>query len=156
MKIKVEQLEPLAKFMHEQGLEELEIAEGKYQVRLVKEGAGVAVGGGGNNLPTHVVSHVAPAVQASSEHKPEAAEQIAGEKITSPMVGTFYASSSPDQPSFVKVGQKVSVGDTLCLIEAMKMFNEIKAEKAGTIKAILAHDGEPIEFNQPLFVIDHG
>jgi acetyl-CoA carboxylase biotin carboxyl carrier protein len=86
-------------------------------------------------------------VQSEEETIPE------GEMLRSPMVGTFYASPSPEADSFVSMGQKVSEGETLCIIEAMKMFNQIEAESSGTVVAILAESGQPVEFDQPLFVI---
>ena len=81
-------------------------------------------------------------------------QELEGDKICSPMVGTYYAASSPDAKPFVKVGDQVGAGDTLCLVEAMKMFNKVKAEKAGVIKACLVESGEAVEFNQPLFIVE--
>ncbi|NIP72400.1 MAG: acetyl-CoA carboxylase biotin carboxyl carrier protein, partial [Gammaproteobacteria bacterium] len=78
----------------------------------------------------------------------------AGHKVLSPMVGTFYRAPSPGNPPFVEVGQRVNVGDTLCIIEAMKMFNQIEADKAGTVAAILVENGQPVEYGQPLFIIE--
>ncbi|MGB0991278.1 MAG: acetyl-CoA carboxylase biotin carboxyl carrier protein [Akkermansiaceae bacterium] len=93
----------------------------------------------------------APASAPSAEAAAPAAP--AGDEITAPMVGTFYASPNPESPAFVKVGDTISVGQTLCIIEAMKVMNEIKAEQSGTITAIVANDGEPVQFGDPLFRI---
>lgn len=94
----------------------------------------------------------APAAAAPAAGPGEpAAPAVEGNEITAPMVGTFYASPSPDSPSFVKVGDTISVGQTLCIIEAMKVMNEIKAEVAGTVTEIVAQDGEPVQFGDPLF-----
>ena len=109
---------------------------------------------------TSVVEHVVPApvmTAAPLSTPPISAEETAmprGHQVCSPMVGTFYASSSPDSPPFITVGQSVSVGDTLCIIEAMKMFNEIEADRAGIVKAILVSNGEPVEYDAPLVIIE--
>jgi len=95
----------------------------------------------------------APAPAASSATVAAAPEEPAGHTVRSPMVGTFYASPAPDASVFVAVGTAVKVGDVLCIVEAMKMMNQIEADKAGTIGAILVEDGEPIEYDQPLFTI---
>jgi len=97
---------------------------------------------------------VTAAAPAPTEAAPSAPAEISGHTTTSPMVGTFYASPSPDADAFVKVGDQVSVGDTLCIIEAMKIMNPIEADVAGTIKQILVNNAEPVEFGQPLFIIE--
>jgi acetyl-CoA carboxylase biotin carboxyl carrier protein len=97
----------------------------------------------------------APAAVAAAAPAPAAEAGVpSGHVVTSPMVGTFYRSSAPGNKSFVEVGQRVNTGDTLCIIEAMKMFNQIEADKAGAIKAILVENGQPVEYGQPLFVIE--
>jgi acetyl-CoA carboxylase biotin carboxyl carrier protein len=98
----------------------------------------------------------APALATAAPAAAPAAETSipSGHVVTSPMVGTFYRSSAPGNKSFVEVGQRVNTGDTLCIIEAMKMFNQIEADKAGSIKAILVENGQPVEYGQPLFVIE--
>lgn len=93
---------------------------------------------------------VAPAAEAA----PAAAAEISGHIVRSPMVGTFYRTPSPDAKAFIEVGQKVNVGDTLCIVEAMKMMNQIEADKSGTVKAILVESGQPVEFDEPLVVIE--
>jgi acetyl-CoA carboxylase biotin carboxyl carrier protein len=95
---------------------------------------------------------VQPAPIAAPAAEPEASATL-GHVIASPMVGTFYAAASPGSPQFVTVGQNVKVGDVICIVEAMKMMNQIEADKAGTIEAILAEDGQPVEFDQPLVTI---
>lgn len=94
------------------------------------------------------VAAPAPAAAAPAEAQPS------GTQVRAPIVGTFYAAPNPDSPAFIKVGQKVSVGDTLCIIEAMKLMNEIECEVSGTVTAVLVENGTPVEFDQPLFVID--
>lgn len=93
---------------------------------------------------------VAPAAEAA----PAAAAEISGHIVRSPSVGTFYRTPSPDAKAFIEVGQKVNVGDTLCIVEAMKMMNQIEADKSGTVKAILVESGQPVEFDEPLVVIE--
>jgi acetyl-CoA carboxylase biotin carboxyl carrier protein len=103
-----------------------------------------------------VVSAPAATAEAPQQTNPDESgeDHPEGHVVTSPMVGTFYSSPSPDSKNFVEVGSKVKVGDTLCIIEAMKIFNEIEADKAGSIVAILKEAGEPTEFGEPLFIID--
>ncbi|CCJ72848.1 Biotin carboxyl carrier protein of acetyl-CoA carboxylase [Cronobacter condimenti 1330] len=99
-------------------------------------------------LSNAVAPAAAPAMEAP------AAAEVSGHIVRSPMVGTFYRTPSPDAKAFVEVGQKVNVGDTLCIVEAMKMMNQIEADKAGTVKAILVESGQPVEFDEPLVVIE--
>ena len=94
-----------------------------------------------------------PAAQPSQDDSGNSSEQADGDTVTSPIVGTFYEAPSPDSDPFVKVGDKVSKGDTLCIVEAMKIMNEIEAEFGGTVKQILVNDAQPVEFEQPLFII---
>lgn len=140
--------------LEETGISEFEIKEGDVTLRLCRHST--------NNAAVQYVSApqpVAHQVQApvaalASEPKPVSAPVIAGHKIRSPMVGTMYTSPSPETPPFVSIGQSVKVGDTLCIVEAMKMFNEIEADKAGKVVDILVNNGEPVEYDQPLFVIE--
>ena len=97
---------------------------------------------------------IAPVAVAPGGAAPEAAEAISGHQVKSPMVGTFYESASPTSGPFVTPGQKVSVGDTLCIIEAMKMMNQIEADKSGTVRSILVENGSPVEFDQVMFIIE--
>ncbi|MGN6225854.1 MAG: acetyl-CoA carboxylase biotin carboxyl carrier protein [Dyella sp.] len=147
-------IKKLIDLLEESNLAELEIKEGEEVVRLsrVPKG-GVAVAA----APAPVA--VAPAPVAAAPAAAPAAEATAadalpeGHVVKAPMVGTFYASSTPGAAAFVKVGQQVKAGETLGIIEAMKMFNQIEADVAGTVKAILVENGQPVEFDQPMFVI---
>ncbi len=151
-------IKKLIDILEESNLAELEIHEGEESVRLSRLPTG-SFSTQAQPPVTHV--HVEPqraAVPAiGSDSAPSAtAEGRAlppGHVVRSPMVGTYYGSANPESPPFVKVGQQVKVGDTLCIIEAMKMFNQIEADAAGTIVAIIASNGEPVEFDEPLFVI---
>ena len=145
-------LKKLIDLVQESGIAELEVTEGEEKVRIAKHPTGQM-----SHAPQHYISHApahAPApVAAVVEAAAPAAPKIDGDIQKSPMVGTFYRSSAPGAKSFVEVGQAVTAGETLCLIEAMKLMNEIEAEHSGTIKAILVENGQPVEFGQPLFVI---
>lgn len=137
----------LIELLESSGIAEIEIREGEESVRISRSVAS----------PGPVVQTVAPAPVAAppavASAAPPAAPKPDGHVVTSPMVGTFYASSSPDAAPFVKVGQSVKVGDTLCIIEAMKIMNPIEADRAGTVLSIMAENGQPVEFEQPLFII---
>ncbi|MEX5745043.1 acetyl-CoA carboxylase biotin carboxyl carrier protein [Massilia sp. X63] len=149
-------LKTLIDLVAESDIAELEVTEGESKVRIVKSSAipqnQMMV------MPQQAVQHyAAPAQQAvaapaAAPAAPAAAEQT-GHVVKSPMVGTFYRSSAPGAPAFVEVGQSIKQGDTLCIIEAMKLLNEIDADVAGTITKILVENGQPVEFGQPLFVI---
>jgi acetyl-CoA carboxylase biotin carboxyl carrier protein len=104
--------------------------------------------------PMHAAPHAAPAAPAAAPAATPAVALPAGHAVTSPMVGTFYRAASPEAKSFVDVGSQVNVGDTLCIIEAMKMMNEIESDKAGVIKAILKENGQPVEYGETLFIIE--
>ncbi len=146
-------IKKLIDILEESNLAELEIKEGEESVRLSRVPKNTA----GPVAPVTHVQVPAPAIApAPATPAPAAAggkELPAGHVLRSPMVGTFYASSSPEAAPYVKVGQTVKVGDTLGIIEAMKMFNQIEADAAGTIVAVLATSGQPVEFDEPLFVI---
>jgi len=147
-------IKKLIDLLEESNLTEIEIREGEEVVRLSRAATGTAVA-----APQVVMSAPAPAATApvATPAAPEAPSANAlpeGRVVRSPMVGTFYAASSPDAPPFVSVGQSVKVGETLAIIEAMKMFNPIESEFAGTVAAILVSNGQPVEFDQPLFVIN--
>ena len=140
-----------------------EIVEGEESVRLSRAGTVAPPASHIVQLPPHVQT-AAPAASPASEARAAAAaapaaapaaeaEMPEGEVVRSPMVGTFYGSPSPEAEPFVTLGQRISEGETLCIIEAMKMFNQIEAELSGTVVAILAESGQPVEFDQPLFVI---
>ena len=146
-------LKKLIDLVQESGIEELEITEGEEKVRI----------NSGNRSPhmTGVVSPVAPVPHApvsvppvESSPSPDQANPVdEGFVMKSPMVGTFYRASNPESAPFVELGQSVNEGDTVCIVEAMKLLNEIECESSGVIKKILVENGQPIEFGQPLFVI---
>jgi acetyl-CoA carboxylase biotin carboxyl carrier protein len=151
-------IKKLIDILEDSNLAELEIKEGEESVRLSRMPKGIAV----TQAAVAPVVHAAAEPARASAAPAPAAEPAAtahgrdlppGHVLRSPMVGTFYASPNPDAPAFVKVGQTVKVGDTLGIIEAMKMFNQIEADVAGTIVAVLASNGQPVEFDEPLFVI---
>jgi acetyl-CoA carboxylase biotin carboxyl carrier protein len=147
-------LKTLIDLVAESGIAELEVTEGEDRVRIAKfSPAPVAP-----SSPTTVVTGQFPAVPGSPAGvpavAPAAAPEPTGHVVKSPMVGTFYRSPSPGASSFVELGQAVKPGDTLCIIEAMKLLNEIEAEVGGTVKQILVDNGQPVEYGQPLFIID--
>jgi len=145
-------IKKLIDLLEESNLAELEIKEGEEAVRLSRVPTGsVAVA-----PPTPVTlaePPAAPAPAAPVAEAPATSSLPAGHVVKAPMVGTFYASATPGAAAFVKVGQQVKAGDTLGIIEAMKMFNQIEAEVAGTVQAMLVENGQPVEFDQPMFVI---
>jgi acetyl-CoA carboxylase biotin carboxyl carrier protein len=147
-------LKTLIDLVSESGISELEVNEGEDRVRIVNSGSPVAAGQVvyANPAPVQAIAAapVAAAPQAPSAEAPAAEE---GFVARSPMVGTFYRAPNPESPNFVNVGDTVKVGQTLCIIEAMKLLNEIESEKAGVIKEILCENGQGVEFDQPLFVI---
>ncbi|HEY0665852.1 MAG TPA: acetyl-CoA carboxylase biotin carboxyl carrier protein [Gallionella sp.] len=145
-------LKTLIELVEDSGIAELEISEGEERVRITRTVAAAQQVYAPAPQPVAapvVVATAAPAA-AAEPAKPAVAE---GHVVKSPMVGTFYRSASPGSKPFVDVGQQVNSGDTLCIIEAMKLLNEIDADQAGVIKAILVENGQPVEFGQPLFVI---
>lgn len=149
-------IKKLIDLLEESNLAELEIKEGEEVVRLSrvpKGGVTVAAAPIVQAAPAVAAPAPAAAPAAAAEAAPADAGLPAGHVVKAPMVGTFYASASPGAPAFVKVGQQVKAGETLGIIEAMKMFNQIEADVAGTVKAILLDNGQPVEFDQPMFVI---
>jgi acetyl-CoA carboxylase biotin carboxyl carrier protein len=143
-------LKKLIDLVEESGIAELEITEGEERVRIAR----VLAGGQPvyMNAPMQAPAPVAAAAPAAAAVEAVPAEPE-GHVVRSPMVGTFYRSPSPGAKSFTEVGQSVSVGDTLCIIEAMKLLNEIEADQGGVIKAILVENGQPVEYGEPLFII---
>lgn len=132
-------------------LTEIEIKEGEESVRLSRASSGTVIQ---QSQPVVAAAVPAPAPAATTAAQGSTTPELpAGTTVHSPMVGTFYSSPNPDSPAFVSVGQTVKPGDTLAIIEAMKMFNPIESEIAGTITAVLAVNGQPVEFDEPLFVI---
>jgi len=156
----IRKIKKLIELLEESNLTEIEIVEGEESVRLSRGAPAVMP------MPAHLpvapapVAAAAPAAAAAAPAgiqavvEPDESESVPdGQLVRAPMVGTFYASSSPEAEPFVSMGHKVAVGDTLCIIEAMKMFNQIESDYSGTVVAILAENGQPVEFDQPLFVI---
>lgn len=152
----IRKVKKLIELLEESNCTELEIVEGEESVRISRAGSiatpmahmpMTAMAPAASPAPAPVAA--APAAAPVAEDKPK----IKGHEVTSPMVGTVYLTPSPDAKNFVAVGQTVKAGETLCLVEAMKMFNPIEADTAGVIAAILVENGEPVEFGQPLFVI---
>jgi len=147
----IRKVKKLIELLEESGIAEIEIHEGEESVRISRNAVAAAV------APAPVAAApiaAAPVAAAPVAEAPPAEEVIEGHVLTSPMVGSFYRAPSPGAASFVDIGSKVNVGDTLCIIEAMKLLNQIEADKAGTIKAILVENGQPVEYNQPLFIIE--
>ncbi len=144
-------LKKLIDLVQESGISELEVTEGEEKVRIAKQFAAAPVA-------HHVIAAPAPvaAAPAAAAPAPTAASEPAlpaGHIVKSPMVGTFYRASSPDAKAFAEVGDSVKEGQTLCIVEAMKLLNEIESDATGVIKAILVENGQPVEFGEPLFVI---
>ena len=143
-------LKTLIELVEGSGIAELEISEGEERVRITRTVAAAQQIYAAAPQPAAAPAAPPPAAPAAEPAKPAAPE---GHVVKSPMVGTFYRSASPGSKPFVDVGQNVNSGDTLCIIEAMKLLNEIDADQTGVIKAILEENGQPVEFGQPLFVI---
>ena len=148
-------LKTLIDLVSESNISELEITEADGKVRIVKADTRPLAAVAAPPMALHAAAPVAagPAPAATATAAPAAPVET-GHIIKSPMVGTFYRSPSPGAPSFVEVGQAVAKGQTLCIIEAMKLLNEIESDAAGTVKAILVENGQPVEYGQPLFVIE--
>ncbi|MEQ6277811.1 acetyl-CoA carboxylase biotin carboxyl carrier protein [Kluyvera cryocrescens] len=151
----IRKIKKLIELVEESGINELEISEGEESVRISRSAPNTG-------YPVMQQAYAAPVMQPQAPvaaAAPAAAEapakaEISGHIVRSPMVGTFYRTPGPDAKAFVEVGQKVNVGDTLCIVEAMKMMNQIEADKSGTVKAILVESGQPVEFDEPLVVIE--
>jgi len=149
----IRKIKKLIELLEESNLTEIEIVEGEESVRLIRGGPMAAMPA---TIPVAAMAPVieqAPAAALVDSQQDDEDQIPDGELVLAPMVGTFYGASSPEAQPFVTMGQTVGVGDTLCIIEAMKMFNQIEADVAGTIVAILAENGQPVEYDQPLFVI---
>jgi acetyl-CoA carboxylase biotin carboxyl carrier protein len=147
-------LKTLIELVESSGIAELEISEGEERVRITRSLPPAASA----PAPTPAITAGASAATLAAEHPPAAggpapAAEPEGHAVKSPMVGTFYRAASPGTKAFVEVGDEVKVGDPLCIIEAMKLMNEIEADRAGVVKAILVENGQPVEYGQPLVVI---
>lgn len=152
MVMDLRKVKKLIELLEDSELAEIEIKEGDDAVRITRsmpEAAATTVVAAPSAIPAQ-----APAAAASAAAEPVAAQQSSGQVVKSPMVGTYYGSPSPEAPSFVEVGKNVNRGDTLCIIEAMKMFNQIESDVSGTVREILVESGKPVEFGEPLFIIE--
>ena len=152
----IRKVKKLIELLEESDVAEIEIHEGEESVRISRNSSAVpaiAMPAAMPQAPAPAPAPAAPAAAAPAAAE-KAEEDISGHAVRSPMVGTFYRSPSPGSKAFVEVGQQVAAGDTLCIIEAMKILNQIESDKAGTVKQILVENGEPVEYNEPLFIID--
>ncbi|MBM0491196.1 acetyl-CoA carboxylase biotin carboxyl carrier protein [Aeromonas jandaei] len=150
----IRKIKKLIELVEESGIAELEISEGEESVRISRNFAGQVTAAPQMIMPQAAAPVAAPVAAAPAAAAPAADATPSGHLMRSPMVGSFYRSSSPDAKPFVEVGQQVNVGDTLCIVEAMKMMNQIESDKAGVIKAILVENGQAVEFDEPLFIIE--
>jgi acetyl-CoA carboxylase biotin carboxyl carrier protein len=148
----IRKVKKLIELLEESGIAEIEIKEGEESVRISRTSP---------NAPMMPMQYAAPAAPMQAAPALAAAESVntepaivSGHQVTSPMVGTFYEASSPGATPFAEVGKQVKEGDVLCIIEAMKMLNQIESDKSGTVKAVLVENGQPVEFGQPLFVVE--
>ena len=151
----IRKIKKLIELLEESGISELEITEGEESVRISRNGPAQHYAPMQHYAPAP--QHAAPAPAAAPAAAAPAADTpkaISGHVVKSPMVGSFYRAASPTAKAFVEVGQSVKVGDTLCIVEAMKMMNQIQSDKAGVVKEILVENGDAVEFDQPLFVIE--
>ena len=148
----IRKVKKLIELLEESGISELEISEGEESVRISRHPRMAMQAPMAMASPMLQAAPIAPAMPATSagEHKPRNDEHT----VTSPMVGTYYSAASPGAKSFVEIGTEIKLGQILCIIEAMKMMNQIESDKAGRVTAILAKNGEPVEFGQPLFIIE--
>ena len=151
----IRKVKKLIELLEQSNVAEIEIHEGEESVRISRHGSGAVL------MPQAmpmVAAAAAPAAVAPAAEAPgpedDLLDGLAGEVVRSPMVGTFYRAPSPGSAPFVEEGQKVKAGDTLCIIEAMKILNQIECEHGGTLRRILVENGQPVEYNQPLFVIE--
>jgi acetyl-CoA carboxylase biotin carboxyl carrier protein len=145
-------LKTLIELVETSGISELEVTEGEEKVRIVKSGSTPA--GTMMMMQPQVAPMAAPAAAPATAFAPATTAEATGFTVKSPMVGTFYRSSAPTSAAYVEIGSRVAEGDTICIIEAMKLMNEIPADKAGTITQIMVENGQPVEYGQPLFIIE--
>ena len=154
----IRKVKKLIELLDESGLAEIEITEGEDSVRITRTSAGfvppVPIYSPAVQAAAPPPSSAAPAPAAAATAAPDVVDESDGYEVTAPMVGSFYSSASPGAAPFVQVGDQVNEGDTLCIIEAMKMMNQIEAEVSGSIKSIRVQNGDPVEYGQILFVID--
>ena len=152
----IRKVKKLIELLDDSGIAEIEITEGEESVRISRYAAGPAVMAPPAPAPAAPAPAPAPGAAAFGADAPAPAEtpEEDGYEVTAPMVGTFYAASSPGAAPYVQVGDRINEGDTLCIIEAMKMMNQIEADVSGVVKSIRLQNGEPVEFGQVMFVID--
>ncbi len=154
----IRKVKKLIELLEESGIAEIEITEGEEAVRISRYPNTVPVAAAPAAMPMQTQAPMAaaapPAAPAAPAAAPEASPAQAGHRVAAPMVGTFYRSASPEAEPFVKVGDMIQVGDTLCIIEAMKMMNQIEADVSGKLLSVEAENGEPVEYGQDLFVIE--
>ena len=159
----IRKIKKLIELLEDSSLSEIEIVEGEESVRLSRGGMVAAAPVYPQGIPAGVQAAAwsapaepqaaAPAPAAAPAEDPAQEDVPEGELVRAPMVGTYYAASSPEEDAFVSLGQQVTPGETMCIIEAMKMFNQIEADVSGTVVAILVENGQPVEYDQPLFII---
>lgn len=153
--MEIKKIKELIELLNDTDITEFELNEGEESVKISKPGPHVVAAPVVTTIAPTAVAPAAVAAPAPAVAEAPAAEAPSlGRTINSPMVGTFYSSPSPDADPFVKVGQKVKIGDAVCIVEAMKMFNKIESDVEGTVTRILLSDGEPVEFDQPLFEVE--
>ncbi len=150
----IRKVKKLIELLDESGISEIEITEGDESVRISRNAPSVAAPAPAYVTPAFAAPEATRAAPPATAAAPTTADDSDGYAVTAPMVGTFYAASSPGSPPFVQVGDHVNEGDTLCIVEAMKMMNQIEAEVSGTVKSIRVQSGDPVEYGQILFVID--
>lgn len=150
----IRKVKKLIELLEESGIAEIEISEGEESVRISRYPQGGAPAPVVHYAAPPVAAPVAVAAPAVAAPVAAAAPSKADHTVTAPMVGTYYSAASPGAKPFVDIGSEVNVGDTLCIIEAMKMMNQIESDKAGRITSIMARNGDPVEFGQPLFVVE--
>lgn len=151
----IRKVKKLIELLEESGIAEIEINEGEESVRISRYGQNAPVAAAPIQYMGAPAAAPAPAAAAAPVVKSEREESIpSGHAVKSPMVGTYYSAASPGAKDFVSVGDSVSEGDTVCIIEAMKILNQIEADKSGTVKAVLVDNGQPVEFGQPLIIIE--
>ncbi len=145
----IRKIKKLIELIEDSDIAEIEIHEGEESVRVSRNGTAPVMA-----APAAIAAPVAAAPAAAAAPVEAAEPEQEGHAVTSPMVGTFYRAASPGAKSFTDVGQKVNAGDTLCIIEAMKILNQIESDKSGTVTKVLVENGQPVEYNQPLFIIE--
>jgi acetyl-CoA carboxylase biotin carboxyl carrier protein len=151
----IRKVKKLIELLEESGIAEIEISEGEESVRISRYPQGMTVSQGPVMAPLQTAAAAAPPpAPAQASLPPATAAPPTDNSITAPMVGTYYSAAAPGAKPFVQIGDEIKVGQVLCIIEAMKMMNQIESEKEGRVVSILARNGEPVEFGQPLFVIE--